>query len=123
MKNKIKSVMKWVLFNGLLASAVYFGFFKHVEGALSIAYFIAWVFIALSLTRTMKSTQALMRKNGRSVPRWMNTFVDLTITLVFVWHSAWITGVFYLLHLSLNEACWLNALKETDDKKGTDANV
>lgn len=108
----MKKIIIWVLSNGLLAVALYLGFIKHAIEAERIAYFAAWIAIVCCLLQIPETSQALMKKAGRSVPVWIDIPFDILVALVFIWHAAWITGAFYFLHMIIQQACWSNALKE-----------
>jgi hypothetical protein len=115
---EMKRIFQWVGFNAFIAVVVYFGIIKHMEGVDRIAYFVAWTVSVASFFKTGEKTQAEMRERGRPVPAWINVSFDIGIAFVFIWSAAWITGSLYFFHMVLQQGCWLNALKDPEEKEG-----
>jgi len=101
------NLIKYVIVNGLFGASVYYGFFEGVEGALNIAYFYAWLCSIVSLLATEETVKALAEKGKKpSVPKWINAVFDISISCVFVWFGAWVTGLFYMIHLVKSSDLW-----------------
>lgn len=98
--------IQWVLVNGAFAACLYFGYIEGVEGALRVAFFLAWFAIICSLPTASEEVRKKMRENGRTIPAWVSVPFDIAVTVVFVWFGAWVTGAFYVLHILLLHAAW-----------------
>jgi len=107
--------IKWWLLNIVFAIAIYLGFIDGIDGAKNIAYFIAWSSIVLSLFMFSDEVIDKMAKEKRSVPSWASALYDLSVTAVFVWFGAWVTGLFYLIHFVIIEAAWSKSEKTVSE--------
>lgn len=105
--------VNWVAINGGFAVSVYYGFFENVEGARNIAMLLAWAMIAMSFFLLSDTVINELKKKGRAMPASVNVAFDVTIALVFAWFGAWVTAVFWLVHLVIQEAAWKQVKKRT----------
>ena len=122
-KEKMSSVAKYVLVNGLIFVAVWFGMVKGVKGAENVALFFLWFFSLCSLGYTNKEVidKLAKRKEYPAVPQFIDVSYDLTILTILIWYSYWVTGIVYLIHIglcmSLREAV-KNRREEMKEEKG-----
>lgn len=47
--------------------------------------------------------------NEASVPAWLDVSYDLVITGTFVWFGAWVTAMFYFIHMLILQGAWVKA--------------
>lgn len=109
MKN---NTIYWLIINGFFATSMYFGFFQEVEAAESLAVFIAWLSIIVSLFLQGEAVQEELKKKGRSVPKEFNILFDIGATAALVYGGWWITAFLYVIHSFLQEEAIKKALEE-----------
>ena len=100
----MKRILRWVISNGLFAVVLYFAYFEKINGAENIALFYAWFTIVFSFAARSDAVIKSHKYKKRIIPSWLNFCFDAGVTAVFVWFGAWITGIFYFIHIFLLEA-------------------
>ena len=112
----MKRVFEWLLINGVLAIALYFGFVEGVEGAYNVAMLVTWFTIITSPFYFADEMIQKMRKKGRSVPKLISLAFDFSVLFFLAWHGAAATAGFYVIHMICFEGAWDKANKATETK-------
>jgi len=110
---------KWTLINGLFVICLYFGYVEGVEGARNVALFYAWfVILTWFFVALVNADEMVLRlkEDGRSAPRFIFIALHLLITACFAWFGAWITAIFYILHVVIGETLWSKSQEIKEEK-------
>lgn len=100
----------WILGNGFLSAALYFGFYGGMESALSAV--TAIVIISFGISIFVVNDENIMRKmikTGRSVPPAVDIIFDLGVVVVLAINDHWILSFLYLFHTALLAEFWRKA--------------
>lgn len=120
--------LRYILINGLMFAAAYYGFAEGVTGVKNIFMVVAWFVIILSLILFLAMANDELKKKvakdheGLAFPVWLNATCDISLALFIAWHGAIFTCFFWLLHafllycarVNINEAC--EELKQKEAK-------
>jgi hypothetical protein len=93
----------WTLINGIFATALYFGLEQKIEGAASVAQFMAWYAFGAAVICTLASPYVIkeMRKSALYMPASIDVAFDAGCILFLVWHAWWWTAFVYAIHTML----------------------
>lgn len=92
--------LRWILANGLLFAAFYFGLVENIKGALNLAMGMAWIcifFSFFSYSQTM--LDYLAESKYPSVPYWLDCTYDFSLVGFLFWHGCWITAVGWIVNM------------------------
>jgi len=99
-----KAILSWLVFNGVAAALVYFGYFAGVAGAVNVFNFLA-VFMAIysAIINTDNLARHLAKNNLYEVkPAWyyrIDSLYDIGILFALLWSGNTFIGTLYLLHI------------------------
>jgi Ca2+/Na+ antiporter len=101
MKSTKYKFTAYLLTNVFFGVAMYFGFFKGIDGAKNVALSFIWfsVFCAGIMLFIKDEDKKKIAKDGRSVPHWINLIVEVTTVTTLVYFSYWATALFYVLYI------------------------
>jgi hypothetical protein len=93
----IMGIFKWIVFNGVFLTLIWFGFFEGVEGAKNIALFMVWLTIAITSAALLNDDILKGAASKRTVPIPLSCATYAIATSILVWHGYIITGVIYFI--------------------------
>lgn len=115
----IKNTIRWCIYNfPFIGLQIWSLIFNGPHWALNIVSFITWIWLILSgfyaismlLMDTFLSEEdrqklisQIKNKNFRSVPSWLNTTFDWSVTCIFIGAGHWVLGIAYFIHYVLLE--------------------
>ena len=92
---KLRSILLWIVCNGLFVTALIYGYVYEIHGAKNIALFMAWFTIVLSPFVLIEDVYKTL---PNIVPRWLNISYDVCVIAFMIWHGAIATAIFYIVH-------------------------
>jgi len=96
----MKKMLSWVLINSIFAVCGYYGLVEGVAGAGYIFWFMFWLCtIGAIICNFSSDAIKVARRDGPSVPRWMDVVFDLGILFLVVWNHHYFAGAFYVIHM------------------------
>lgn len=107
----MKSKLRWITVSTTLASLMYFGFFRDIDGIKNIMIFFAWLMFLASTFSMTNQVQAVFK--AKPWPARRNAVRDIIFTCVFIWFGYWTTGAAYFIHMVFLQAGW----KKAEDAK------
>ena len=113
--------IKWVLMNGLLACALWFGLVEGVRGALNVGLVMVWWVVVCSLVTVRDDFRAKAAQSDKfpSIPPALDGAFDTCIAVLILWHGYIITGVAWAISAVLH-GCLYDAVKELRAKANND---
>ena len=90
-------IIKFVAWNAVFVSCLYFGLIREVSGAVNVALFIAWLHVLIGLFSLSESVAEELRNSKRIVTKEIGLFFDVSSAFVFLWYGHWIIGTLFLL--------------------------
>lgn len=92
-------VITWVALNAIFLLAIWFGVIQGNDGALNLAYFMAWLTVFSGFLCMSPGLMHKIREKGRSVPAPIDIGFDFLVLGIFAWHGSFVTAAFYFIHI------------------------
>lgn len=110
MKFNIKRVTKWVVFNSIFFTMLYFALWEKIPGAINVVEFFIWFLFVVSLLTMVPGVPKEMMKDPEKLPskpwRVFDGVIDICVTLAFIWFGWWVIGSIYAIHVLLLQSLW-----------------
>jgi len=116
--NETRSIIaKWsryLLFNGIFATSIYFGLFTDgwwTDGAANLALVIGWatgifgamILLGIELSKRPGADddyiEMLARQEPSVIPFWFDLTFDLIVTVAFIWSGYIVLSLFYIISI------------------------
>lgn len=115
----MKREIRWTIANGLLCIVTYYSCIKHINWATNIMLFMVWLqFIVSLFLAGRKEIRDKFRKNGRTVPEWMDSAIDFALLIIMISDGRFFTGAAWLFSnaivLGIHRGLW----DEKDENTG-----
>ena len=110
----MKRKVKWLVYNGLFATVVYFATFGGNQNAANVVSFLCVVCFIFSWFTFAKDVQEIIKKKGRPVPSWLDCLFGMVVSFVLIWFGFWWSGSMYFLHSFMIQAAYTKALREEE---------
>jgi hypothetical protein len=102
--------MRWYLINGFFLFIMYQALVLEIAGWQNVLLFSTWLLFLMTVAGGERM-EKLVRKTGRSVPVQIESVYEIVVTLIFIFHGWWWTGIAYLIHACLLQA-WLGSAEK-----------
>lgn len=96
----------WAIANGLKWLLTYYAIVEGVNGAENVVKFWIWMGFVLAIFALAKPVAEAMRKDGASVPLWLNTILDLAYAGFIIWHGWLWTGIAFVVSFFITTAIY-----------------
>lgn len=103
MKAHTTRAVKWILYNGIFFTALYFALWHGINGAQNLVKFYVWFAFTVSLLTLIPAmVKETMKDPSKVPPRWWRIFdglVDVIVVGIFIWFGWWWVGTAYAIHI------------------------
>jgi len=100
-------IIRYFVINGVFAASLFYGLVYHIEGALNIGIFMAWLFgtfgtillLGMIAFPEIIVNEVVKKNKPFSVPEWFDQTFDTIITVILVWHGYYTLSAFYVMSM------------------------